>query len=106
VVDLFALPAALPVYLFAHSCRVQNLPWPALRLAPHDHPSAYRIQRLRERIGVSPRPFGRLPRRQPHCSRFNRIAATIKREERLLLGRLRDVTDGLEELVRKVRCER
>jgi hypothetical protein len=64
-------------------------------------PAVLRVVRLRKQLGLSPRPFEPIPRRQRHCSRWNRRAARLRAEERKLLDRFRDLNDGLAELRRE-----
>jgi hypothetical protein len=60
------------------------------------------IRKLRRRAGISEQVFDPIPRRQPRYVKYARLVARIRREERKLLGRFRDMNDALAELRREV----
>jgi hypothetical protein len=58
------------------------------------------LRQLRQRIGVDPRPFAPLPRRQRHHLRYNRIAEEIRALEIKLVGHLSDIDRTLDRRIR------
>jgi hypothetical protein len=58
-----------------------------------------RVVRLRKQTGLSPHPFTPIPRRQRHCTRWNRLAARLRAEELKLLGYMHRFGESLQTLL-------